>query len=103
MTLTARTSLPELLAALAAAVPPLPGAHCRGHTRLFDTTIGHAQKVDTREARAAALGLCATCPALDPCRAWLDRLPDHHRPTGVVAGQIINPAIPANPRKKATP
>src|SRR5947209_3091173 len=67
--LTARTSLSELLAALAAAVPPLPGARCRGHAQLYDHTTEHSQKADNREARAAALGLCSTCLALDPCRA----------------------------------
>lgn len=89
-TLTARTSLPELLAGLAAAVPPLPGARCRDHAQLFDRTVWQRDRQkDTREARTAALAVCHQCPALDRCRAWLDGLPADQRPIGVVAGQIV--------------
>lgn len=86
----AMTALPELLADLAAA-PRLPGASCRGHAQLFDRTIlrrGHQK--DARQARTAALSICHDCPALDHCRAWLDRLPPDERPIGVVAGQLVS-------------
>lgn len=82
------TSLPELLADLAAAVH-LPEASCRGHAQLYDRTAGKSQAADTREARTTALALCHTCPTLHRCRAWLDSLPPDTRPFGVVAGQIV--------------
>lgn len=80
--------LQELLADLAAA-PRLSGASCRGHAQLFDRTSGKSQATDTRKARTAALTVCHTCPALQACSGWLDRLPPNQRPTGVVAGQIV--------------
>lgn len=86
---TGRISLTEFLAALSAAAPHLPGASCRSHVELFDRTTGDTRKPDTREARTAALNLCHTCPALDPCRTWLDSLPAHQRPTGVIASRIV--------------
>lgn len=71
-------------------VPALPGALCRGDWELFDATI--AQRGGNREylayARRAAVSLCQSCPALDPCRAWLDGLPATARPHAVTAGQI---------------
>ncbi|MBV5244336.1 hypothetical protein KUF57_12405 [Mycolicibacterium sp. PAM1] len=80
-----------MLAALAAAVPPLHGSRCRGRADLFDATIdgqrGHHD--DTLTARAAALAICGTCPALQPCRAWFDRLDPAQRPLGVIAGQLV--------------
>ncbi|BBX16959.1 hypothetical protein [Mycolicibacterium duvalii] len=86
-----RISLADFLAALAAAVPPLRGARCRGHAELFDATIvgrrGH--HAETQQARAAAVSVCAACPALDACRGWLDQLPTDARPLGVVAGRVI--------------
>lgn len=89
-TTSAMTPLPELLAALAAAVPPLPGARCRNRWELFDQTVtGPRGDHDVLPyARAAALQLCNQCPALNGCRAWLDGLPAHERPLGVVAGRV---------------
>lgn len=78
-----RISLPEFLASLAAAVPPLKGARCRAHTQLFDNAA------NTRKDRDVALAICHDCPALHRCRAWLNGLPAHQRPIGVVAGQVI--------------
>lgn len=81
--------LNELLADLAVA-PRLPGAACRGHAGLFDRTVReHGRAKDVNAARAEALALCRTCPALASCRVWLDSLPAHLRPTGVVAGQVV--------------
>lgn len=95
-------SLPEFLASLAAACPPLPGARCRGHAELFDRTNGKSQATDTREARAAALALCQACPALHACREWVDNLPPDERPAGVVAGQIV-PETKRPNRKRENP
>ncbi|WP_179964995.1 helix-turn-helix domain-containing protein [Mycolicibacterium sarraceniae] len=82
--LTARVSLPEFLAGLAAACPPLPGARCRDQVDLFDRTAAKDQAAST-----AALALCRACPAREACRAWFDNLPPDQRPIGVVAGQIV--------------
>ena len=88
--LTARMSLPEFLASLAAACPPLPGASCRGRAELFDRTVWErGRQKDTHQARAEALAVCHACPAQTACRAWLDSLPPDQRPIGVVAGQIV--------------
>ncbi|BDB43319.1 MULTISPECIES: helix-turn-helix domain-containing protein [Mycobacterium] len=98
-TSTAHTSLPEMLAALAAALPPLPGARCLGQWELFDATSTPWRKrkppAAVRQARHDALDACAQCPALMACRDWLDNLTPDQQPHGVVAGRIIRP--PATP------
>lgn len=86
---TSMTSLPELLADLAASVH-LPDASCRGHAQLYDRTAGKSQATDTREARTTALALCHACPDEQACRAWIDGLTPDQRPIGVVAGQIVS-------------
>lgn len=87
--LTARISLTEFLTSLAAACPPLPGARCRDQTELFDRTVGErGRQKDAREARATAVAICRGCPALRPCRGWLDSLPPGERPIGVIAGLV---------------
>ena len=73
-------------------IPDLPGARCRGRHELFDATItGHrGDTPDNLEyARTAAAQLCATCPALHDCAAWLDTQPPHNRPLGITAGRLI--------------
>ncbi|ODR06423.1 hypothetical protein BHQ21_11580 [Mycobacterium sherrisii] len=76
-------------------IPALPGARCRGQVALYDRTTGEdraAGRGTTEElvtARREALRLCETCPALHPCREYLQALPIAHRPRGVVAGQVI--------------
>lgn len=73
------------------AVPNLAGAQCRGRTELFDATIETSRERTLEEveyARAAAKRLCGTCPALNPCRQWLDSLPRTKKPPGVVAGRL---------------
>lgn len=89
------TSVTELLAELAAGIPALRGARCVGSHELFDAAITaerNGRPEEAREARdyarRAALELCAQCPALDPCRAWLDSLPAPQRPPGVIAGRV---------------
>ena len=89
-----RVTPTDLLEELAGSVPTLRGARCRGHSELFDKTIGgkRGQHKITLDARSAALDLCATCPALDACRDWIDALPAEERPLGVTAGQVIKPS-----------
>ncbi len=83
------------MAALAAEIPALPGAACKARFDLYERTIGehHAAgrltKPELDDARREALRLCAGCPALTRCRAWLDALPMSRRPNGVVAGVVI--------------
>lgn len=79
-----RMPLPELLAAWAAACPPLPGALCRGRHELFDG--------DTAADQAAARQLCKQCPALAACRDWLTTT--QSPPAGVVA-QIVRARRPS--------
>ena len=78
----------EALAAALAAVPRLHGAECGGRHELFDVAAGgptHADE-DVEYARQAAIRLCATCPALQRCRAWFTSLPPNQRPPGITAG-----------------
>ena len=72
----------ELLAALEGA-PNLPGAACvSAEARaVFDSVLEARGR-----AGAAAGAICATCPALQQCRAWLDALPVSQRPAGTIAG-----------------
>lgn len=80
----------KLLSALAG-VPVLRSARCRGHHATFDPP-GDGEAADTAAARhAQALTICSACPALEPCRAWVEGLPNKQKPSGVVAGQIRNP------------
>ncbi len=85
-------TLDSLLGALRAA-PDLTGNSCHGAHELFDATIrsgpGRVSK-DCIEARQEALALCDECPALIPCRTYVERLPAHLRPPGVVAGIVID-------------
>ena len=78
-----------LLAELAATTPRLRSASCRGQHELFDRTrVRSGQGLHL--ARAEALAVCAGCPVLEQCRAWLDALPPRQRPRGVIAGRVIN-------------
>jgi hypothetical protein len=87
----------DTVQAMLAGIPDLPGARCKGRADLFERTVGGrreesgrpAHTYELENARAAALRLCAACPALDPCRVWLDGQRLTRRPRGVVAGQVI--------------
>jgi hypothetical protein len=86
----------DLLVAILRGTPRLQGALCRAYPDLFDAThpIERGQSLKgSADARAAAIRICQTCPALDPCGAWLDNLRPAHRPSGVVAGQISQPRL----------
>jgi WhiB family redox-sensing transcriptional regulator len=81
-----------LLIAILSDTPRLPGAACRDHPDLFDATHATGQGAMTlqlAQTRDAAIRICRTCPALDPCRAWLDNVIPPYRPGGVVAGRIV--------------
>lgn len=70
---------PEDFFAVIAAFPRLPGAACKGRAPMFDDGDGE---------EAAAVALCASCSALQPCRAWFYSLPPNRRPEGVVGGLV---------------
>jgi WhiB family transcriptional regulator, redox-sensing transcriptional regulator len=86
----------NLMLALAGAVS-LPGARCRNRSHLFDAaeTDENPERVKARHLQA--IGLCKICPSFQKCADWLDSLPPSRKPSGVVAGRVIN--IP-KPRKK---
>ena len=79
--------LVDLLAALAGA-PALPGARCRGRPHLFDPARPAEAEASVADRHRQALALCAACPSLRRCAAWLDSLPPSKRPAGVVAGTV---------------
>jgi WhiB family redox-sensing transcriptional regulator len=87
------SDLAALLDELAIA-PNLPGARCVGKHATFDLTAegsatGTAGRTEVETARIEALDICAGCPELGPCAAWVSKLPPKLRPQGVVAGQVI--------------
>ncbi|WP_051288853.1 WhiB family transcriptional regulator [Mycobacterium sp. URHD0025] len=76
----------ELLRDLARAVPHLPGAACRGQQAVMDVADGR-----DRAAIAAAQQVCAGCPVLPECQAWIGSVPRARQPSGVVAGRFLAP------------
>jgi Transcription factor WhiB len=81
------SQLDALLEAVGAA-PCLPGARCRGRHSLFDPAAPGEDPEIMTARHAQALGLCAHCPALARCQAWIASLPPRRRPYGVVAGIV---------------
>ena len=79
--------LVDLLAALAGA-PALPGARCRGRPHLFDPAGAAEAEASVADRHRQAVGLCAACPSLNRCAAWLASLPPTEQPPGVVAGVV---------------
>jgi hypothetical protein len=75
----------DLLHAIAT-TPDLPGAACVGHLEIFDACSSRAAGRPGTYARAVRI--CATCPALTACRAWVLSLPSRERPPGVTAGLV---------------
>ncbi len=75
-----------MLDTLARDIPDLHGAACRGRAQLFDVADRH-----DRQGIARAQAVCASCPVLGDCRAWLAGLPRLARPCGVVAGRYVAP------------
>ncbi|OBA65779.1 hypothetical protein A5633_03395 [Mycolicibacterium elephantis] len=69
--------------------PLLEGAACLGKSDLMDPPDAGEDPDHQNGRLARAKRLCRTCPALNPCRSWLNTLPRNKKPTGVVAGQLI--------------
>jgi hypothetical protein len=69
---------------LLAGTPNLPGAACTHHRDIFDACT------DRRAANTykRAIRICAACPVLPQCSAWISSLPPSQRPFGVTAGRI---------------
>ena len=86
----------NLMLALAGAVS-LPGARCRNRSHLFDAGEPNEEPGTVAARHSQAIGQCNLCPSFQKCADWLDSLPPRRRPSGVVAGRVIN--IP-KPRKK---
>jgi hypothetical protein len=68
-----------------ATTPDLLGAACRNHRDIFDAC---SSKAAGPHAYAKAIRVCAACPALEQCYAWVSSLPPRDRPVGVCAGII---------------
>jgi WhiB family redox-sensing transcriptional regulator len=92
-----------LAKAVLADIRRLPGAACAGRSELFDRHPANHPYRDVDQAEA--LRTCASCPALAACRAWLDGLPSRWRPTGVIAGRVLQPATGSSPtgRRRGRP
>ena len=80
-----------LMAELAIAAPRLDGARCRNLWAAFDPPESGEDPEEVRYRHQTALALCQRCPALTPCRDWLDALTPAQRPLGVVAGRVVAP------------
>ncbi len=72
-------------------VPLLEGAACAGLAPAFDAPAPGSDPKETLRALNAALSVCSSCPALDPCRDWFTSLRPSERPEGVVAGRYRQP------------
>lgn len=77
----------EVLAAVLAGAPSLPGAKCRNRPHLFDERGPDEPEDVAQQRQEQALGLCRICPALASCDAWFTELPARKRPAGIVAGR----------------
>jgi hypothetical protein len=76
----------EVLAGALAGIPLLERARCKGQPARFDLDVR-----SDREAIDWAVLTCGACPALTPCRRWVDSSPPRLRPSGVVARKLIDP------------
>jgi WhiB family redox-sensing transcriptional regulator len=77
----------DILAAVLAGAPSLPGAKCRNRPHLFDEAAKGEPPEVVEQRHQQALGLCRICPALASCTEWFAALPARQRPSGVVAGR----------------
>ncbi len=78
-------SAAQLLATIAT-TPSLPGAACVADREVFDAVLERGSS----RLYPVAIRICAQCPALAPCRAWVNSMPIDERPHGVTAGQVRN-------------
>jgi hypothetical protein len=67
-----------------ATTPNLPGAACVSHRDVFDARTDRRAQFTNRRA----IRICAGCPVLLECSAWISSLPLSERPFGVTAGRI---------------
>jgi hypothetical protein len=67
-----------------ATTPDLPGAACTSHRDVFDACTDRRARFTYRRA----IRICAACPVLLQCSAWISSLPPAERPFGVTAGRI---------------
>jgi hypothetical protein len=67
-----------------AGTPNLPGAACVTHRDIFDACTHRGAHRIYRHA----IDICAGCPVLAQCSAWITSLPLSQRPFGVTAGRI---------------
>jgi hypothetical protein len=64
--------------------PNLPGAACVERRDIFDACTHRGASHHYR----LAIHICASCPVLAQCLAWVTSLPIQDRPFGVTAGLI---------------
>lgn len=88
------TAVDEMIGALLAA-PHLPRARCRGQHLLTDVWD------DPLVIEYCQQELCAKCPELQPCRAWVESLTPSKRPLGVTAGLVRRPRWPRQSKETA--
>lgn len=81
------TTATDLLIELAASIPLLPGAACKGRAATFDKAADRTGLPGQR-AQTEARRICRACPCKVACRTWFDRLPESDRPLGIVAGRL---------------
>lgn len=70
--------------------PRLPEAACRGQGGAFDSRQPDENDTEAAYRHRAAAAVCHGCGAQTACLAWLKALPPHHRPSGVVAGLMVD-------------
>lgn len=75
------------LMGMAASVPRMPDAACRGEAWLADLDV-----TSGRERIDAGIETCLGCRQLQRCSDWVDALPPGQQVRGVVAGRLVDPA-----------
>jgi hypothetical protein len=88
------SAIDEVFAELAAGMPDLPEARCKGRSAIWD-------EYDDPQLVEYALNQCLGCPVLTDCQAWLDSLRPSQRPTGVCGGILRRPPKPRKPKQVA--
>jgi hypothetical protein len=87
------TAIDELFAELAAGIPDLPGARCKGRTEWDEW--------ECPETIEFCIHHCNSCVELQKCSQWHDSLTPAQRPTGVCAGRLNKPRRPRKPKDAA--
>lgn len=84
-----RSPLDELLDALTAALPALPGPACVGDPLLFDPRRKHETQHALAARQEKAITVCRGCEALTQCAQWLSGLAPADAPAGTVTAGIV--------------